>query len=676
MAQKARTYDIGGSNIAGLGTPLEKAVKKAASESENAWGALCQPDHPEDVECGLKIWRIEKFNVVPWPEKDYGSFYSGDSYIILHTYYKKKTVTVNGREEEQDGKKMWDVHFFIGRHSSQDEYGTAAYKAVELDDYLFGYATIYREVQEGTVQPTLTGDEPSEYTPQFLALGDKFFGGKLEIWEGGIDSGFRHVEPEVAKPRLLHIKGQMNVMVKEVKRTWKSLNSGDSFVLDMGLLIFVWHGSGASPMEKAKSMTLTRALDDERGGKAEIVTVEDGEEHLEPEFWEAMGDQPGRGETIKTKEEAESEKPTSIDSEERVLLRLTDDAETIAMSSTSKYSINNGKPQLVEVARGKTLNRNMLDSRDVFILDMGWQVVAWVGLEASIQERKQALNYCGKYLADEGKPADTSIVKVLEGGENETFEQAFEVGVMSTKGAAARGGKRFGNIRGLSKTKSAARSVIPGGSYTKGPGAAVDIDELYRQQPVDPTAWKGRGKKQSSYSLELQKAKYGAYNPSSGWRVHALQDRFEKMEDPSFNSFQKSKASLRSREKRDLAANNNEIVKALKDAARASGAPFDEWEIRDNLDKSKEIFSKYDSDHSGEIDIYELMKCFQALGKPRTKLEIKRMFKWVDTNTDNKLSYPEFANLMLIDDGFMDPQESYALNINSIAKMTDFFFHQ
>lgn len=36
-------------------------------------------------EAGVEVWRIENMEPVAWPKEQYGQFYSGDSYIVLHT---------------------------------------------------------------------------------------------------------------------------------------------------------------------------------------------------------------------------------------------------------------------------------------------------------------------------------------------------------------------------------------------------------------------------------------------------------------------------------------------------------------------------------------------------------------------------------------------------------------
>jgi gelsolin len=96
------------------------------------------------------VWRIEKFKVVPW--KDVGTFYTGDSFIVLHTYKQKSNRFQNA---EDANKLSWNIHFWLGLETSQDEAGTAAYKTVELDDFLGGAPVQYREVEGNESQAFL-----------------------------------------------------------------------------------------------------------------------------------------------------------------------------------------------------------------------------------------------------------------------------------------------------------------------------------------------------------------------------------------------------------------------------------------------------------------------------------------------------------------------------------------
>jgi len=199
-------------------------VRVAAGEHEPAWATAGK-------EPGLQIWRIENFKVVAWPKDKYGHFYSGDSYIVLNTY----------KEKADSPKLLYDVHFWIGTKSSQDEYGTAAYKTVELDDHLGGVPVQHREIQ---------GHESNLFLSYFKVF---------QTHEGGVDSGFNHVKPEEYKPRLLHIKGAKNTIVREVPISVDSMNSGDVFILDCGLKLYQFNGKQSAPMERTKGM--------ERGAK-------------------------------------------------------------------------------------------------------------------------------------------------------------------------------------------------------------------------------------------------------------------------------------------------------------------------------------------------------------------------------------------------------------------------
>ena len=348
------------------------AATAAAAEIAKVWKNAGK-------EVGLEVWRIENFQVVPQPKKTYGTFYSGDSYIVLHTYRQP------GRSALQ-----WDVHFWLGRETTQDESGTAAYKTVELDDYLGGGPVEHREVQ---------GHE----SELFLS----YFPHGLRILEGGVDSGFNKVKPKEYRPRLLHLKGRRNVRLTEVPLAAASVNSGDVFVLDLGLLLVQFNGKDSSGRERIKAAEICRAIDDERENLPEVVVFE---EYSKPEDWPAEWVKLlGRG-PYATAAEGGDDLALEKQAATRVLLRLSDASGTM---------------QMTKVAEGADVTRDKLDGNDVFIVDSGAEVFAWVGLGASHEERRQGMQYAITYLQKNNRPLTVPITVTMQGAESKYFWSQF-----------------------------------------------------------------------------------------------------------------------------------------------------------------------------------------------------------------------------------------------------------
>jgi len=327
---------------------------------------------------GIEVWRIEDKKPVKQEDKAFfGKFFEGDSYILLST-------------KQGNAGLSWDLHFWLGSETSQDESGIAAYKTVELDEGLGGGPIQYRECQN---------HESALFLSYFKESG-------MEYLEGGVASGFKHVERDSYDTRLLHLKGKRVVRANKVPVEAASLNTGDVFILDMGLKLFIWNGKNANRNEKVKGAAMVQKIkDNERGGRAAITIMDDDPDNAE--FWGALGGQ----------------------------IEVTNEGEDDAAAERSaagdiklfRVSVDDGALSVTEVAKDDQgrLTKALLDTTDSFILDAGAEIFTWIGRGSDPEEKKSAMIRAGEYLGTAGKPNWTPITRVVEGGESTVFKSAF-----------------------------------------------------------------------------------------------------------------------------------------------------------------------------------------------------------------------------------------------------------
>ncbi len=104
MASQASFED---SNIAMLSSALHHEVKLDAAKQEKAFQGA-------GSKAGLEVWRIERFELAKWPADQVGTFFSGDAFIVLHSYLLP---------EQKTEKLNYDLYFWLGKDSTQDEQG-------------------------------------------------------------------------------------------------------------------------------------------------------------------------------------------------------------------------------------------------------------------------------------------------------------------------------------------------------------------------------------------------------------------------------------------------------------------------------------------------------------------------------------------------------------------------
>ncbi|TYK25445.1 villin-3 [Cucumis melo var. makuwa] len=397
---------------------------------------------------GTEIWRIENFQPVPLPKSDYGKFYMGDSYIVLQTTQGK------------GGSFLYDIHFWIGRDTSQDEAGTAAIKTVELDASLGGRAVQHREIQGHESEKFL-----SYFKPCIIPL------------EGGVASGFKKPEEEQFETRLYVCRGKRVVRMKQVPFARSSLNHDDVFILDTESKIFQFNGANSNIQERAKALEVVQFLKDKNHeGKCDVAIVDDGKLDTESdsgEFWVLFGGFAPIGKKVASEDDI------------------------IPESAPAKlYSIDGGE---VKVVDGE-LSKSLLENNKCYLLDCGAEIFVWVGRVTQVEERKAAIQVAEEFIASQNRPKATRVTRVIQGYETHSFKSNFEswpVGSVTTGAEEGRGKvaallKQQGlGLKGLTKSTPANEEVPPllegGGKMevwringsAKTPLLAEDIGKFY-----------------------------------------------------------------------------------------------------------------------------------------------------------------------------------------------------
>jgi len=153
--------------------------------------------------------------------------------------------------------------------------------------------------------------------------------------------------------------------------------------------IYIWHGFSAAPLEKYEANVMAERLGGGRDGHA-VVTRD-----LDDEFWRLLG---GKGPIKPASEGVDRVEPPDLG--EGVLFKM--------------YAGSSNRLDLHEVGRS-VLNKSMLDSNHVMILDHGSELFIWVGTGADDNERKSAWRIADNFLKLNNRNTNTPVHLYKEG---------------------------------------------------------------------------------------------------------------------------------------------------------------------------------------------------------------------------------------------------------------------
>jgi gelsolin len=360
----------------------EGTGKRVAGTDLAATVSIKQQQKAEEDQVPVRVFRVEysttqkRMTLVKQDESEFGSFFDGDSYVILSTKPTSKNAKTMQRE----------LFIWVGQVSTPDEIKGAVVEAATLDCTFS--TSFHKDVKTGGLKITrmLQNSETTSFTGLFP-------GNTVKVIEGGID------EEGGKQGRLYHVHGEgaRKMSLTLVPPVLESLDQGDVFVFDCGYDVYIFQGDECSPFEREHGRQYAEKL---RQSRAQCIVSVVTQETAQEKFWKALGTTRKIGQAA-TLRRLESFLPSQIN-------RL--------------WNVRGPKDFKME-ASGDDVCMLSLKSTQLMIVDLCSVVYVWVGKSCSpYQELRDTALQRGVEYLEKHSDRKIPLIRVLENFEGDTFK--------------------------------------------------------------------------------------------------------------------------------------------------------------------------------------------------------------------------------------------------------------
>jgi len=214
-------------------------------------------------------------------------------------------------------------------------------------------------------------------------------------------------------------KGELKPIDKPI------FSTGDAYVLDNDKTIYIWLGIYCSVDEKGAAAIQSQKLDKDRAGAAKVVTIDQGSET--PDFTEAVN-KLGGAMRIVEKNLVES---MLKDVDTGSWAGHMEHVNALYRVSSEEFAGDLNAMKFLQVP----FEKGSLDGEDVFIADLGDEILVWVGNTSNAKEKVMAGTWARQF--DMERASAQKITYYNEGEDAEFVDKCWGKGVVKSSSKMA-----------------------------------------------------------------------------------------------------------------------------------------------------------------------------------------------------------------------------------------------